>query len=222
MRKKLPVILLLLTLFLANLSQAQSNNLFFVFLNTNPDKEQLGVEKAEQLQAAHLQNIDRLAKEGIIRAAGPFEGGGGFLILNTKDEESANTILQTDPAIKANRFNLEIFPLMLANNDLCGAKEPYEMITYQFVRTIFNLDYFGDLDIWFAENRVFMADLNNHNDFVIAQGNFNNYNDGFLILDVEDARKAENIIKKHPAVKEGQINYEIKSLYIAKGTFCKR
>jgi len=222
MRKKLPVILLLLALFLANLSQAQSNNLFFVFLNTNPDKEQLGEEKAEQLQAAHLQNIDRLAKEGIIRAAGPFEDGGGFLILNTEDEESAKTILQTDPAIKANRFNPEIFPLMLANNDLCGAKEPYEMVTYQFVRTIFNLDYFGDVDIWFAENRVFMADLNNRNDFVIAQGNFNNYNDGFLILDVEDARKAENIIRKHPAVKEGQINYEIKSLYIAKGTFCKR
>ena len=222
MRKKLPVILLLLALFLVNLSQAQSNNLFFVFLNTNPDKEQLDEEKTEQIQAAHLQNIDMLAKEGIIRAAGPFEGGGGFLILNTEDEESANTILQTDPAIKANRFVTEIFPLMLAHNDLCGAKEPYEMVTYQFVRTIFNLDYFGDLDKWFAENRVFMADLNNHNDFVIAQGNFNNYNDGFLILDVADASAAEKIIKQHPAVQEGQINFEIKSLYIAKGTFCKR
>jgi len=189
MRKKLPVILLLLALFLANLSQAQSNNLFFVFLNTNPDKEQLDEEKTEQIQAAHLQNIDILAKEGIIRASGPFEGGGGFLILNTEDEESAKAILQTDPAIQADRFVTETFPLMLANNDLCGAKEPYEMVTYQFVRTIFNLDYFGDVDKWFAENRVFMADLNNHNDFVIAQGNFNNYNDGFLI------RKARSITR---------------------------
>ena len=222
MQKKLSLVILLIALSLTSIIQAQSNNLFFVFLNSNPDKAEISSEKAEQLQAAHLQNIERLTSEGIIRAAGPFENGGGILILNAENKKSVQAIMQTDPAVNANRFNLEIFPLMLAHNDLCGAKKPYDMVTYQFVRTIFNLDYLGDVDKWFAENRVFMSDLNNNNDFVITQGNFNMYNDGFLILDVPDAATAERIIKKHPAVQEGQINYEIKSLWIARGTFCKR
>lgn len=222
MIKKLPILLLPAFIFFTGLTQAQSNNLFFVFLNSNPDKPEISKEKVDELQAAHLKNIDYLAKEGIIKAVGPFDGGGGIFIIQSEDLNTVNEILQSDPAIKANRFKLEVFEMSLAHNDLCGAKEPYEMVTYQFVRTISEIDYFGDTDDLFAKNRVFMADLNNNNDFVIAQGNFSRYNDGFLILDVKDADAAEEIIKQHPAVQEGQINYEIKSLWIAKGTFCKR
>lgn len=220
MKRILP--LLIIALFTINMTQAQSNKLFFVFLNSNPAKPLISEDQTEQLQAAHLQNIERLAKEGIIKAAGPFDGGGGMFIMTARDLESANEILQTDPAIQANRFNLEVFPLSLAHNDICGAKEPYEMVTYQFVRTISNPEYFGDMDLMKGENRIFMADLNNDNDFVVSQGNFNLYNESYLILDVADAQAAEEIIKKHPSVQAKQLNYEIKTLWIAKGTFCKR
>ncbi len=206
----------------AVLSGQSTNNLFFVFLNSNPDKPEISKQEVEKIQSAHLNNIEQLASEGIMKAAGPFDGGGGMFILQTEDINSANEVLQSDPAIKANRFKIEVFPVMIANNDLCGAKEPYEMITYQFVRSISNVEYFGDIDKMRFDNRVFMAELNNNNDYVIVQGTFNIYNDGFLILDVADAKEAEKIIKKHPAVQEGQLNYEIKSLMIAKGTFCKR
>lgn len=222
MQKKLLFTIFLAVLFTGEFTFGQSHNLFFVFLNPNPEKQIISQEKVEQLQAGHINNIERLADEGIMKAAGPFEGGGGIFILQTKDIESAREILQTDPAIKADRFKLEIFPLMLANNSLCGAKKPYEMVTYQFVRTIANPDYKGDVNAMSRENRIFMANLNNNNDFVIAQGNFSEQNDGFLLLDVKDAKTAEQIIKKHPAVQKGQLNYEIKSLLIAKGTFCKK
>lgn len=221
MFRKLPFIILTATMLSVNCLFGQSD-LFFVFLNTNPDKETLSEEKVEELQAAHLQNIDRLTEEGIIKAAGPFNGSGGIFIIKAENINDANSILQTDPAIKAHRFNLEVFPLMLAHNDLCGAKKPYQMVTYQFIRLISNIEYFGDTDQMFSKNRVFMAELNNYNDFVISQGNFNQYNDGFLILDVTEVDEAEKIIEKHPAVKEGQLKYDIKSLWIAKGTFCKR
>lgn len=214
--------LFVVTLLFSVYVTGQSNELFFVFLNNNPAKALLSEDQVESLQTAHLQNIERLAKEGIMKAAGPFDGGGGLFILESESIETANEILQSDPAIKADRFNIEVFPLMLANNDLCGAKEPYEMVSYQFIRLISDVEYFGDPDVMFAKNRVFMADLNNNNDFVIAQGNFTKYNDGFLILNVADAASAEEIIKQHPNVKEGQLKYEIKSLWIAKGTFCKR
>ena len=223
MRKYLSSGLVILALFSSAVLSGQStNNLFFVFLNSNPDKPEITKQDAEKIQSAHLNNIEQLTSEGIMKAAGPFDGGGGMFILKTEDINSANEILQTDPAIKAERFIIEVFPLMIANNDLCGAKEPYEMVTYQFVRTISNVEFFGDIDKMRFENRVFMAELNNSNDYVIVQGSFNEYNDGLLILDVADAEEAEKIIKKHPAVQEGQLNYEVKSLWIAKGTFCKR
>jgi len=215
-------LLVMALLFSVALSAQSQKDLFFVFLNSNPDKQEISQEKLENLQAAHLNNIEELAKDDIILASGPFDGGGGMLILNTENINTANEILQTDPAIKEKRFTTEVFPLMIANNDLCGAKKPYEMVTYQFVRTISDVEYFGDIDAMIRENRIFMANLNNNNDFVIVQGSFSPYNDGLLILDVADAKAAEKIIKQHPAVKEGQLKYEIKSLWIAKGTFCKK
>ena len=216
------IITLLLGLFITTSAQAQSHKLFFVFLNSNPDKAILDADKVELLQSAHQKNIERLASEGIMKAAGPFEGGGGMFILKTDNIATANEILQSDPAIKANRFLIEVFPLVLAHNDLCGAEEPYEMVTYQFVRTISNPEYFGDMDLMRADNRVFMSDLNNDNDFVVSQGNFELYNEGYLILDVADVQEAEFIIKQHPSVQVNQLNYEIKELWIAKGTFCKK
>lgn len=222
MKKNLSIIFLLFAIFIITTSQAQSNKLFFVFLNLNPDKAILDTDKARQLQTAHLKNIERLANDGIMKAAGPFEGGGGIFILKTDNIETANEILQSDPAIKADQFIIEVFPMMLSTNDICGAEKPYEMVNYQFIRTISNPEYFGDIDQLWADNRVFMSDLNNNNDYVISQGNFDFYNEGFLILDVADAQKAESIIKQHPAVQVKQLNYEIKQLWIAKGTFCKK
>ncbi len=83
MNKNISLLTLLLGLFIITSAQAQSNKLFFVFLNSNPDKAILDADKAEQLQSAHLKNIERLAIEGIMKAAGPFEGGGGMFILKT-------------------------------------------------------------------------------------------------------------------------------------------
>jgi uncharacterized protein YciI len=217
--------LLLTTLLLVSASgiHAQKNEgLFFVFLNSNPEKPAIGEEEKQKLQEAHLANLDRLAKEGKLLAAGPFDGGGGILVLDAANKEEAATWLETDPAVQAQRFKTEILPFRVSGNNLCGAKEPYEMVTYQFVRMISNPDYFDDFEEMKMENRLYLAKLNNENDYVIAYGSFSDYNDGILILDVPAAEDAEKIIKKHPSVKAGQLNYEVKSLWIAKGTFCKK
>lgn len=210
-------------LFTAGELQAQKNEgLFFVFLNSNPDKPQISDDEKENLQAAHLANLDRLSQEGKLLAAGPFEGGGGMLVLDSENLEEAKSLVQTDPAVKANRFRTEVLNFRVTGNDLCGAKEPYEMVTYQFVRLISNPDYFEDFDEMFRGNRMFLSDLMNKNDFVIMHGAFSEYNDGIIILDVATPEEAEKIIKEHPSVKEGQLSYDVKSLWIAKGTFCKR
>lgn len=223
MRKYLSSALFVAAIFFSTVLTAQnSGNLFFVFLNSNPDKAELSKQEVENLQAKHLENISRLADQGIMKAAGPFDGGGGLFILDAENIESAAEILSTDPAIAAERYKLEIFPLTIAINDLCGAKEPYKMVTYQFVRLTSDPEYFGDMDQMARATRFFNSDLYHNNDFIVVQGNFGEYNEGFIILDVATADEAQSIMNQHPAVKAGQLKPEVKSLWIAEGTFCKK
>jgi len=204
-------------------TQAQTNeNLFFVFLNTNPNKVKLSTEQVDSLQTAHLNNIGKLADEGILLAAGPFETGGGIFIIHANSSEQAQEILSTDPAIAANRYKIEIFPFYVMINELCEPRQPYEMVTYQFIRLKANPADSGEAAVPYRKNRTFLDELNNQNDFVVINGNFDFTNmNGILILDVKTKEEAEEIMKENPAVIENRITYEIKPLWIAKGTFCK-
>ena len=159
---------------LQTLSAQPNNRLFFVFLNTNPDKPVISEEKKESLQAQHLGNLDNLADQGILKAAGPFDGGGGLLILQAETEAEAWEIVNTDPAVKADRFKVEVLPFALNGNQLCGAKEPYEMVTYQFVRLISDVEFFGDIKKMVHDDRFFMAGDARQRflHFIDAQANF--------------------------------------------------
>ena len=201
---------------------SQNNrDLFFVFLNSNPDKEKISDTKAEELQAAHMDNIDKLAKEGKLIAAGPFDGGGGMFILRADSYDQANQYLETDPAITANRFIIEVFPFSIYNGNLCGAKEPYEMVNYQIVRIIMNDDNEEALEKANYNTRLFMANIHNDTKELVVHGRFENQKDGVLILNVPNAETADAVMKRNPAVTSGVLTYDIKTLWIAKGTFCE-
>lgn len=82
------------------------------FLKTGPNQDLDSVQAAE-LQRAHLDNIFRLADEGKLALAGPFLDGGdlrGIYIFNVPTVEEARTLTETDPAVKAGRFILELHP----------------------------------------------------------------------------------------------------------------
>lgn len=200
---------------------AQNNNdLFFVFLNTNPDKEKISELQVESLQAGHLKNIEKLAKEGKILSAGPFEGGGGMFVISAKDQFQAWEYLESDPAIKANRFKVEVLPFKISNGNICAPKKPYEMVNYQFIRLISNTDFNDDYRPLTNENRIFMSNLIRNHKEVLVYGFFSEYNDGMVVID-GSKEFSERLIKDHPSVKAGQLFSEIKTLYIAKGSFCE-
>ena len=63
----------------------------------------------------HLENIGKLAEEGKIVVAGPLMKKGHhyrgiFIIDQVKSEEEVRTLLQSDPAIKNNLLDIEIYP----------------------------------------------------------------------------------------------------------------
>ena len=220
MLKKL-ITLFAVVFFVGSIMAQTNDNLYFVFLNTNPDREVLSDEKAEAIQTAHIGNIDKLAEEGKLVAGGPFENGGGMFILHAESLVEAKSFLQTDPAVQANRFITEVFPFQLAHGNMCGAKEPSEMVTYQMIRFTNNAKDNDQIHEVTHDTRIFMAEVSAKKKNIVAQGYFNDQADGILILNVETVNVAEKIFKKHPSVKSGEMSYKIKSLWIEKGTFCE-
>ncbi|HRG07858.1 MAG TPA: hypothetical protein PLJ08_04720, partial [Cyclobacteriaceae bacterium] len=68
--------LIFLLFFVPLLSSAQTPELIFVFLNKRTDKAELPEAEVKKIMEGHLANIERLAKEGKLISAGPFDGGG--------------------------------------------------------------------------------------------------------------------------------------------------
>jgi uncharacterized protein YciI len=67
----------------------------------------------DSLFAGHLKNIQRLANEGKLSVAGPLQKNEknyrGIFILNVKTIDEAKLLLQTDPAVKAQVLDAELY-----------------------------------------------------------------------------------------------------------------
>ena len=161
----------------------------------------------------HMNNIGRLAKEGKLLAAGPFDGGGGLFVLNTTSVDEANQWLATDPGVKAKRWNIEMFPFTPTVNSICPVGEKYEMVFYQFVR--FTAAASSESINKHAE---FIQQLSKEG-LVIGAGDFDTRGNGILILKADVTKER---VDTDPLVVSGALKAEMKKLYIAKGSFCEK
>lgn len=82
-------------------------------------------EEARRLQAAHRANIDRLAAQGKLVLAGPFDDAGelrGIYVFDVTTVAEAEALTRTDPAIQAGQLAMELHPwygsaaLMMVND----------------------------------------------------------------------------------------------------------
>lgn len=191
-------------------ASAQNKSYTFVFLNNKPDKEVLSKEKSDSIMQGHMNNIGRLAKEGKLLAAGPFEGGGGIFILNTTSVDEANQWLATDPGVKAKRWNLEVLSYTVKTGGVCTVGEKFEMVFYQFLRLP------SEAAGLTPETQKMLDDslqkLNGQNS-VIHSGAFGDNLGGIIVLKPE-------VVLVGPAFEQSKL--ETKKLYIAKGSFCEK
>lgn len=86
-------------------------------------------QKVDSLFRGHMGNINRLATAGKLVVAGPLKKNDktyrGIFILNVKTIEEANSLLETDPAIKEKLLEAETFiwygsaalPMYLPNHE---------------------------------------------------------------------------------------------------------
>ncbi len=81
-------------------------------LKKGPNRSQDSITAAN-IQAGHMKNIERMAKEGTLVVAGPFEDDWdvrGIYIFNVATVEEAQKLTATDPAIVAGRLVMELHP----------------------------------------------------------------------------------------------------------------
>lgn len=212
--------LFLLAFLLCVITSYAQDKFTFVFLNNKPDKEKITEEANAKIMEGHMANINRLAKEGKLVAAGPFEGGGGIFIFKSESMEEVNSWLATDPGVQAKRWNIEVLPYQPIVGGVCAVGENYEMIMYSVVHYQpqvykFNIQEAASVA---KEHEKYIKSLSGNENF-ITYGSFGDINGDFLVMKAE---AEESFIQKDPAVSGALFLPQKKKLYIAKGSFCEK
>ena len=122
--KKVTFALLILTFALATLAQEQREFSYpegdttytmkryvFMLLDSGGVKSKDSTEAA-RFQELHLSHLNKLAEDGKLIVAGPFEGGGdhrGLLIFDVETVEEALKLEGEDPSVKSGRLKMNAF-----------------------------------------------------------------------------------------------------------------
>jgi uncharacterized protein YciI len=199
---------------------AFSQQYMIVFLNKKADAEKLSKEESDKIMGGHMANIQKLASEKKLVAAGPFDGGGGIFILATSSQSDAKEWLSADPGIQAKRWDVELYKYDPRIGSICAVSEPYEMVSYSFVRfdavvSKFNASTYPQI---LQKHKEFMQQIaatgNVVTEAVFGEG------DGTILVMKGEVQK--EVFEADPGVQEGLLEVSFKKLYIAKGSFCEK
>ncbi len=100
-------------IFMKASSPLKMNLVYFGFLKQGPNRKQGdgNTPEIQELQKAHIANIQRLAKLGKLVVAGPFGDDGdlrGIFVFRVSSLQEAQELCSTDPMIKINRLVVEL------------------------------------------------------------------------------------------------------------------
>jgi uncharacterized protein YciI len=200
---------------------AQEYDRVFVFLNVNPNKEVLSEDSVKSLMDGHFNNMGALGTAGKLINAGPFEGGGGIFVMNSPNVDSVKLWLQSDPAVNANRWIIEMYPFTTTEGGSCVVGADYEMVGYQFVRyrpnnEIANYKSNPNFEKQLSTDEL-VSKLKEEGNLIMA-GHFASNEGGVLVM----ANKSGiETITNSTLANSGTISIEYKELWIAKGSFCE-
>jgi len=89
---------------------------YLAFLIRGPKWTPEKTPETEELQKAHLANINRLAEMKKLVVAGPFGDDGqlrGIFVFRVDNLAEARALTETDPAVKAGRLALDLHPWLV-------------------------------------------------------------------------------------------------------------
>jgi uncharacterized protein YciI len=85
-------------------------------ISRGPEWTQEETPQTIALQEQHLAYIDTLSKDGVMVLAGPFLHDGtmrGIFLFKTDSFDAAKKLSQNDPAVKAGRLIVDVYPWMV-------------------------------------------------------------------------------------------------------------
>lgn len=198
---------------LISFQTSAQNSLFFVFLDSNPDREELAEGTLSAIMEGHLENIDRLYEEGNLLLAGPIDGGGGIFVLNANSLVEAQGFLETDPAISSDRFIVGTHEMEIEKGFICNQEKPYEMVQFKLIR--YSPKEGASTDVPFNEHydyvqtdEVLMSAAIRENDII-----------EYVIVLPNDA-DAGNFAINDPLISSGTYDYTVKTWWSTNQTFC--
>ena len=213
MKNKLFLLIFTCVLFACNRSRTD----YFVFLHPIPDRPVISDDSVKNLQEGHIKNINRLYSEGKLTAAGPFDGGGGLFFLRETDMDAAWKDLNTDPAVRAKRFNLEVHPLKFETGSICRLDSGFTMTTYHFVHFISPKNE----KLTDKEKEIYKSGIELLEAKVLMEGYFTDTNSRILIVDTTGTEFFNEKLTALGASFQKFYKMERKRLYIPRGTFCE-
>lgn len=215
----MPRLLLVLVLVVASFAAHAQEKYMMVFLHKRTDAPKLSQEENDRIMSGHMGNIQKLAKEGKLLAAGPFEGGGGIFVFKTTSVSDVETWIQPDPGVQAKRWNIEILPYEPWIGGVCPVGEKYEMIMYSFVHYKPKIYKFNvqEAATTIQEHRQYIRELAKAGN-VITHVSFGRTDGSFVVMKGD---VPQDLIMKDPSVVGALFEPEFKQLYIAKGSFCE-
>ena len=96
----------------STVSAGEMKRYWLVLLQKGPNRNQDSIS-AEKIQAAHMANINRLAKEGKLIMAGPIgveDDLRGIFLMNCADSAEVENFVKTDSAVITGRLTMKYYP----------------------------------------------------------------------------------------------------------------
>src|SRR5690349_3978563 len=85
---------------------------YLAFLRPDPARKPLTKEEGERIQTAHMANIHKMAADGVLVSAGPFDDNpltiSGIFIFRVDTLERAKEIAEKDPTVVEHRNTIDV------------------------------------------------------------------------------------------------------------------
>lgn len=101
-----------IALALAASAQESTSIYYVVFLRPDPARKPIAREEGDRIQNAHMANIHKMADDGLLAAAGPFENDpppiSGIFVMKARSIEDAQRIAGEDPTVREHRNTIDV------------------------------------------------------------------------------------------------------------------
>ena len=91
---------------------SEATRYFVAFLRPDPQRKPLTKEEGERIQASHMANIHKMAEDGVLVSAGPFDDTpltiSGIFIFKVESLELAKEIALKDPTVVEHRNRIDV------------------------------------------------------------------------------------------------------------------